>query len=283
MHRKIINQSGFTLIEIIATVVILAVFSTIILTLFAERNWSLMKSSSALGTIYRSSDLSNVMANIYADYRPYPVWQPSTNYSSTNPTSKILPTGMNGRFYICTTAGTSFTMEPQWSDSGNPDSTPESSGVKWKAGVWQASTSYSVGDVVIPTSPNGHFYRCVTPGASGASEPLSGIWPTNNEDCSSSIPDGTGPTQVQWMELLMYLYCQIGTPDLVNKKNNIWYGQYYVLENRFVYFDNNNAIQPINAGAPQNILEVKLQSIGTSSAGTDCPGEQILTTLFTAY
>src|SRR5271157_1192032 len=155
MHRKIINQSGFTLIEIIATVVILAVFSTIILTLFAERNWSLMKSSSALGTIYRSSDLSNVMANIYADYRPYPVWQPSTTYYSANPPNRIFPKGMNGRFYICTTSGSSWNSEPNpWSDSGNPDSTPESSGVKWKAGVWQASTSYSAGDVVIPTSPN---------------------------------------------------------------------------------------------------------------------------------
>ena len=64
-------------------------------------------------------------------------------------------------------------------------------------------------------------------------------------------------------------------------KNNS-YGQYYVLENRFVKFDSNNTIQPISAGDPQNVLEVKIQSVGTNSDGTDCPGEQILTALFTA-
>ncbi len=230
----------------------------------------------------KSSDLSNVMANIYADYRPYPVWQPSTNYSSTNPTSKIFPRGMNGRFYICKpgSSGTSGLSEPtQWSDSGD---TPDNQ-VTWNAGVWQPSTPYNVCDIVIPRTPNGHFYRCWQPGMScGTPCGTSGLlanepsWPTINGD-PSSLTDNTA----QWMELLVYLNQQIGTADSAKKITG--YGQYYVLENRFVYFDNNNVIQPINAGAPQNILEVKLQSVGTSSVGTDCPGEQILTTLFTAY
>lgn len=39
------------------------------------------------------------------------------------------------------------------------------------AGVWEASTAYSYGDKVVPASPKGRYYRCVTPGTSGATEP----------------------------------------------------------------------------------------------------------------
>ena len=37
--------------------------------------------------------------------------------------------------------------------------------------LWQASTAYSVGDKVQPTTPNGRRYICVTAGTSDASEP----------------------------------------------------------------------------------------------------------------
>jgi len=81
--------------------------------------------------------------------------------------------------------------------------------------------------------------------------------------------------------LLGYLNFQIGTPDPVNKKTTS-YGQYYVLENRFVKFDAAYAIQPISVGEPENVLEVKIQSVQKNPDGTERPGEQILTTLFTA-
>ena len=86
--RKIINQSGFTLIEIITTVLIVSIFSAIMLNLFSD---SLIKSSDALRNIFRSNDLSKVMANINSDYiMPYPRWKASTFYSSTtNPPNKI--------------------------------------------------------------------------------------------------------------------------------------------------------------------------------------------------
>jgi prepilin-type N-terminal cleavage/methylation domain-containing protein len=267
--RKIINQSGFTLIEIIATIAIVAAFSTIMLILFSD---SLVKSSAAMRRTLESSDLSNVMANIYADYRPYPIWKASTSYAVGN---KVFPTGMNGRFYICTTTGTSFTTEPQWRDS-----VPTTDGsVTWTAGLWPwppAIQPYAVGDIVIPTTLNGHFYRCVTAGTSGGTEPP--LPPTGSATVSE-----TAPGTAQWKRLLGYLNFQIGTPDPVNKKTTS-YGQYYVLENRFVKFDvfNTNAIQPISAGEPENVLEVKIQSVEKNPDGTERPGEQILTTLFTA-
>jgi len=107
------NQSGFTLIEIIATVVVVAVFSAMMLTIFSD---SLIKSSDPLRRVLKSSDLSKVMANITADYSRYSKWKISTTYAAGN---KVLPAGMNGRFYVCTTGGTSGTAEPQWRDFGD--------------------------------------------------------------------------------------------------------------------------------------------------------------------
>jgi hypothetical protein len=38
-------------------------------------------------------------------------------------------------------------------------------------GVWTASTSYSVGDRIVPVVPNGRIYECRVPGTSAATEP----------------------------------------------------------------------------------------------------------------
>ena len=43
--------------------------------------------------------------------------------------------------------------------------------------AWQASTSYSVGDVVRPTTRNGYSYECTTGGTSGGTEPIWGTTP----------------------------------------------------------------------------------------------------------
>jgi prepilin-type N-terminal cleavage/methylation domain-containing protein len=230
------NQSGFTLIEIIATVVIVSVFSVMMLTLFSD---SFIKSSDSLKRILKSSNLSNVMAKIMADYTPYPKWKASTGYSASN---KVMPTGMNGRFYICTSSGTSGTSESQWRDYGET----QDGGARWKAGIWVKQTSYSAGDIVIPSNPNGHFYRCVSAGTSGTTEPS---WSLTG---SSTINDGA-----QWVRLLGYLQLQIGIADANLKDNS--YGKYYVVENRFVKFVS-NTIQPIAGGEPENVLQVKIKN-----------------------
>ena len=249
IRKKAINQAGFTLIEIIATVVIVSVFSAMMITMFSD---SLIKSSDPLRRILKSSDLSKVMATINADYTPYPRWKASTSYAVGN---KVLPAGMNGRFYICSTGGTNDVSEPQWRDYGET----QDGGARWKAGVWVMQTSYVVGDIVIPLNPNGHFYRCITAGTSGTMEPA---WlPTG----SATLNDGA----VQWKRLLGYLNLQIGTADSVKKNNS--YGQYYVVENRFVKFVS-NAIQPIGTGDAENVLEVKIKN----------DEGETLTTLFTA-
>jgi len=54
-------------------------------------------------------------------------------------------------------------------------------------GFWQATTAYSVGETIMPTSGNlnGRMYRCSTSGTSGGTEP---IWPTTT---GGTVADGT--------------------------------------------------------------------------------------------
>jgi hypothetical protein len=59
------------------------------------------------------------------------------------------------------------------------------------AGTWAATTAYSAGDYIIPTTPNTRFYKCTTAGTSGASEPT---WPTTT---GGTVVDGT----VTWTDM----------------------------------------------------------------------------------
>jgi len=57
-------------------------------------------------------------------------------------------------------------------------------------GTWAADTSYSEGDIKIPTSRNGHRYRVTVGGTSGSSEPT---WPTTS---GATVTDN----EVTWEE-----------------------------------------------------------------------------------
>lgn len=59
---------------------------------------------------------------------------------------------------------------------------PTSVSVSVSANTWQASTSYTVGSLVKPTTGT-HFYKCKTAGSSGATEPT---WKTDGTDTSDS-------------------------------------------------------------------------------------------------
>jgi len=57
--------------------------------------------------------------------------------------------------------------------------------VQVQSGAWQAYTSYTLGQSVTPTTPNGRRYECITSGTSSAAEPT---WPTSVGD---TIMDGS--------------------------------------------------------------------------------------------
>ncbi len=59
------------------------------------------------------------------------------------------------------------------------------------AGAWEAELAADAGDLVTPSTPNGHYYRCTTGGtADDTTEPT---WPT---EAGASVTDGT----VIWQE-----------------------------------------------------------------------------------
>ena len=234
-HRGTPKQSGFTLIEVIAAIVVVAVFSAIILLLLSD---SFIKTMDSVKRFPKSSAISEAMAKIMMDYEPYPKWKAATNYTAKD---KVFPTGMNGRFYICTFSGTSGASEPQWRDGETQDG-----GTRWDPGKWKELTAYVVGDMVIPTTPNGNFYRCTGAGISGTTEPT---WPVKSTD--PAAVDG-----VQWVRLLEYLRLQIGSEGSTQDNN---YGKYNVVKNRFVKFVS-NVTTPIGTTDPENVLEVQIRN-----------------------
>jgi len=102
------TQDGFSLIELIVTVLIIAIFGSMIIVFFGS---SIVKSSDPITRLKKTSELHKIMENITADYNKYPKWKASTSYSLN---TVVIPTNVNGRCYKCTTDGTSSTSEPTW-------------------------------------------------------------------------------------------------------------------------------------------------------------------------
>ena len=106
---KILDKSGFTLIEIIVTIVIVASLSGLMIVFFSA---SLSSSSDPMLRLRNASELSMVMANISDDYYKCPVWTLGAIYSKN---SFVKPTIWNGNYYKYTTSDqpcTSGNTEP---------------------------------------------------------------------------------------------------------------------------------------------------------------------------
>jgi hypothetical protein len=104
-----------------------------------------------------------------------PHWQRSRAYSVGN---VVIPITPNGHVYRCTAPGTSDnSTEPTWPTTTG-GTVPDGAALTWTEASWQPTTSYSLGDVVAPTSAswNGHAYICTGPipgpGNSGGTEPV---------------------------------------------------------------------------------------------------------------
>lgn len=106
------SQRGFTLIEIIVTLVIVAVMGTMIYVYFGK---AFSESATPVVQIQKYTDLHRTMENIRADYQKYPKWRSSTAYAAG---AAVIPTNPNGRSYTCATGGTSGAEEPAWNQGG---------------------------------------------------------------------------------------------------------------------------------------------------------------------
>ncbi len=123
MYRKYCNKSGFTLIEIIIIVVIVAFLGVMILMFLSK---SLIDTGEPIRRLRQSSYLHKIMANITSDYNKYPKWRNSTSFPAGN---YVVPTIRNGHFYR-SGGGTSGSIEPSnWPTASA--ATVNDGGVTW--------------------------------------------------------------------------------------------------------------------------------------------------------
>jgi prepilin-type N-terminal cleavage/methylation domain-containing protein len=103
------GESGFTLIEVIVTILVVAVFGGMMIVFFSD---SIVKSSQSIKKLEKVSDLNKIMAKITQCYNKYPKWRSGTAYAAGAPGNFVVPTVRNGHYYKCTVAGTSYSSEP---------------------------------------------------------------------------------------------------------------------------------------------------------------------------
>ena len=255
------QKSGFTLIEVIITLVIVAVVAAMMTAYFGT---GITQSSIPIFRLKGAAKLNDVLEKITAFYSQYPQWQKSTSYAAN---AVIIPTTpkRTGLRYTTSGGGTSGTVEPDWMTAITMGSTvPVTDGsVIWKT-VWDsahntatdngaaptlvlnrwltAHTYYTIpASIVYPDTGAGigNQYICLTGGTSHATTA-----PTWTIVSSPTIAD---LTPVLWQYIgpapTLVLQTAIGTAG-TDYTNTTTFGSvtdpvsYRVIENKFIRFDN---------------------------------------------
>jgi prepilin-type N-terminal cleavage/methylation domain-containing protein len=112
MNRDIYKRErGFTLIEVIIAIVVMAILAAMMIPYFGT---SLLRSSTPISRLRTSMTLNQTMENITAEYNNrFQHWRPGYAYAAG---STVLPSTpvVNGYQYRTTSGGTSGTSEPSW-------------------------------------------------------------------------------------------------------------------------------------------------------------------------
>lgn len=289
------HQAGFTLIEIIVGIVVAAIMASMFASYFGT---VLTQSSVPITRLQQTSNLHQVMENITTDYKRLNKinlrykWRSGHAYQLGD---IVLPVDLandniksvianNGRYYICTTAGTSGTaMSPLlWTTTLTPGLTTGAivneggSVVVWRecGYVWIENTVYPGNSIIVPAINNGHFYQ--GGGTSGDGDPPGTVdWPTSSGGTVND--DG-----ITWTEVGTILESNNGLLT-----DNLWtllpinttparYGAgYTVLEKVFISLDAGTSLESLaSAGTEKKLLKVTIQSNDTN---------ETLTQFFTIY
>lgn len=193
--RRHIDVPGFTLIEVIVTVLVVAIFGAMMIVFLSD---SLVKSGQSIGKLQKVSDLNKVMANITQYYNKYP--------------------------------------------------------------KWRSTTAYALGNFIVPTVRNGHYYKCTVPGTSFSSEPTS--WPTTPAGSVTETPNIITWTESIENGPLPDIFAVRTSIGAENSNQTNAYGTYHVEKNRCVYFrpSDDTEQDDDNVICPNNILKVTIRS-----------------------
>jgi prepilin-type N-terminal cleavage/methylation domain-containing protein len=265
---KNISERGFTLIEVIITLVAVAVVAAMMAVYFGT---SINQSSSPITKFMAAQKLNQIMEKITADYNNAPAtWSPGTAYTSitsTFPPTVVLPTeaNRNGYQYICTSAGTSGTTEPPWPTTVG--STINDNGVIWTNGgltppnAWAPSTSYTLYAVLYPS--NGYQYISTVAGTSGTTQPS---WPTT---IGNTVLDGG----VTWkcFQPLVALQTKIGAEVTGGQDYTQTFSgvsiSYRVFQNRFITFDTTGGNATENDSCTSSSCNMLISGVNTNVYG----------------
>ena len=293
--RKNDSGSGFTLIEVIITLVVVAIAAAMMTSYFGT---SITQSSLPIFRLKASASLNEILEKITAQYSQNPQWQKNTTYAAN---AIILPTTPHrrGLLYTTVSGGTSGATEPDWSTATTMGSTVTSplidGTITWNTlwdsahntaanngaapalalNGWIPNHSYYITPVTIVYA-SGNQYSCIVGGTSGSAVPS---W------TAGTVTETTGSTpKVQWNYIgpapTLVLKTAIGAEG-TNYTNT--FGSYRVIENKFINFNtsNNPATEVDLTSDPTNTdygkyLKVTIGFRSDDSAGTG----ETLTTLF---
>jgi prepilin-type N-terminal cleavage/methylation domain-containing protein len=283
--------SGFTLIEVIVTIVIVAVVGAMLTAYFSS---SITQSSIPIFRLNAAARLNDVLEKISVRYTQQAHWRPNTTYAAG---AVVLPTPTKrtGLLYRTVSGGTSGSSE-------NPISWPLTQGgtvsdgtvtwtTVWSGGVngaapalaltaWVAGKAYSQQAPTTPASivySGGNQYICTTGGTSGGSAP--GFGGCTTSGCTVS-GDGTVTWQYVGPAPTVVMQADIGTEG---QDYDNTFGRYRVVHNRFITFDKtNNPATEVDLSGTQadpdygKYLKV---TVGMHSGDADRTGETLTTLL----
>jgi prepilin-type N-terminal cleavage/methylation domain-containing protein len=299
--RKNDSEFGFTLIEVIITIVIIAVVAAMMTAYFGT---GITQSSIPIFRLNATGKLNAVMEKISAQYSQYPHWQPNTTYAAN---TVILPSAQKRTGLLYTTsAGTTpndLSAEPDWPKTMNGSVLKD--GITYTA-VWTSATTngaasalvlepwvatkgYSQNTIIYPTG-NACQYLCTNCNGtlqSGAAQP------TWSATCGGGapIPDGAltwqqvGPAPPATTPVsTVVLQAAINTGCTAAGCENTTYGRYRIIDNRFIRFVNKNEDEgvggnPLATTDPDYGKYLKV-TIGLHSGDADADKTGTLTTLF---
>jgi len=121
------TTSGFTLIEVIVTLVLLAILAAMMASYFGS---SFTHSSASIFNLKKSHELNQVMEKISAKYAEISRWRSSTPYASGTVILSTASASNQGRF--SSGGGTSGATEPSWNNiSIGAPTTPPDGSITW--------------------------------------------------------------------------------------------------------------------------------------------------------
>jgi prepilin-type N-terminal cleavage/methylation domain-containing protein len=294
--RKNDSESGFTLIEVIITLVVVAIVAAMMTSYFVT---SITQSSIPISRLQTASKLQQIMELITAQYQ-VPQWTAVTPYSAG---ATVLPTTLRrtGLQYKTSSGGTSGTVEP---DAATTPTTPwpgaaggtvaevSPGSITWTQNgaaptlinqTWRAGKPYSKNTIIV----NGNYqYVTTNGGTSGATQPSWGttitpvVWTATESTGLTWKYGGPAPTVI--------LQTLIGTAgasgETATDYANVTLGSdtvsYRVIENKFIKFTGNVEVN-INANPDDGQYGMYLKvTIGHHSTTPNRTNET-LTTLFT--